>query len=92
MKTDLIEGEKTADEYLTHVIINGKRIIPSDSFAIEGSEYLLLEILNSSDDILFLKIIGIKGANMGNLYFIPKIEFEDKTILELNKSLRDYQH
>ncbi len=92
MKYKLKENRESINKYITHVFLNKQRVIPSDSFVIENNEYLLLEILNSSENEIYLKIIGIGGKNTGNIYFIPKKEFEDKTLSELKKSLRDYQH
>jgi hypothetical protein len=78
--------------YITHVILHGERIIPSDSFEIGENEYLLLEILKSTDNIIFLKIIGIKGSDFGSIYLIPKEDFEDKTLKEIKERLKDYKH
>ncbi len=78
--------------YITHVILHGERIIPSDSFEIDGNEYVLLEILKSTDGIIFLKIIGIKGENFGNIYLIPRYVFEKSTAQELKEQLQYYQH
>jgi len=79
-------------DYITHTFIGEERIIPSDSFDIGDNEYLLLEILKSTDDIIFLKIIGLKGTDMGNIYLIPKHEFEEQTMDYIKQRLVDYQH
>lgn len=89
MKTPFIY--KGTQEYISHTELNGERIIPSDSFEIDTNEYLLLEILKLKENIIFLKIIGIKGSDMGNIYFIPKQIFEEKTLVEIKESLKDYQ-
>ncbi len=78
--------------YITHAYINDERIIPSDSFEIEDNEYLLLEIIRSTDDVLFLKLLCIEGPSIGEHYLIPKHLFEEKTLLEIEASLEAYKH
>ena len=84
--------DNSGTHYITHVTIHDERIIPSDSFEIGGNEYVLLEILKSTDEIIFLKIIGIKGENFGNIYLIPWHIFEESKVKELQKQLQFYQH
>lgn len=84
--------QKTTKDYITHVMLQGERIIPSDSFEIGENEYLLLEIIKSTDDIIFLRILSIKGSDLGNIYIVPQYEFEAKTLKEMKKILQDYQH
>lgn len=79
-------------DYIIRTDIQGHTIMPSDSFEIGNNEYILLEILMSTDDILFLKIMGIRGAHTGNQYLIPKHEFEESSPAELSESLFNYQH
>lgn len=79
-------------DYITHTFINEERIIPSDSFTLGDDKYILLGILKSTDDFLFLKIIGIDGPDMGSIYLIPKQDFENKTLLEIRENLKHYQH
>lgn len=79
-------------DYITHVFIHGERIIPSDTFEINNNEYLLLGILKSTDNILFLKILCIEGLDMGSQYIIPKNLFENSTLGEIKNSLSDYKH
>ncbi len=79
-------------DYITHTFINEQRIIPSDSFILGDDEYILLEIMKSTDDIIFMRIIGIKGPDMGSIYLIPKQDFEDKTLTEIRENLTHYQH
>lgn len=79
-------------DYITHITLEGERIIPSDSFDIGDNEYLLLEIMKSTDNIIFLRIIGIKGSDLGSIYTIPQQEFTENTLAEIQKSLQDYKH
>ncbi len=79
-------------KYIMHTFIGDQRIIPFDTFDIGENEYSLLQIIQSSDNIIFLKLIVIKGPDFGNQYVIPKQEFIDKTIQEIQQSLDDYQH
>jgi len=90
MKPEFVQ--KTDTKYITHVYIGGERILPSDTFEIENNDYVLLKILQSTDDILFLKIIGIRGPDMGSIYLLPKTIFEEKTLSEIKEGLKNYQH
>jgi hypothetical protein len=78
--------------YITHTILNGEAVIPSDTFELKGSEYVLLRILQSTDGIIFLKIMGIYGPNTGKIYLIPKHEFEQDSISNIEEILSNYQH
>ena len=79
------------NKYITSTIINGQKVIPSDTFRLGGDEYILLEIL-SSDNEIYLKVMGVDGVNMGNIYIFPKIEFENKNMSEIKESLNDYKY
>lgn len=82
----------TGKDYITHTMIGGERIIPSDSFELDDNRYVLLKIMQSTDDILFLKLICVEGPDLGNIYLIPKTLFEDQSISEIQASLKHYQH
>ncbi|MCD5390078.1 MAG: hypothetical protein LR005_01710 [Candidatus Pacebacteria bacterium] len=84
--------QKTTKDYITHVMLHGERIIPSDSFEIGENEYILLQILKSSDDNLYLRIMGINGLNFGNIYVIPRNDFEEKNLYEIESHLTHYQY
>ena len=89
MKTE----NRNNNKYITHVVIRGHRIIPSNNFKIDEDKYLLLEILKSSEDeSIYLKIICVEGVNKGNVYFVPKSEFENKSLKEMKFSLEKYKH
>lgn len=79
-------------DYYVSIIIDGNEIIPSDSFAIGNNEYVLLEIVESVEEIKYLKILGIKGTHLGNHYLVPVHEFETSSPRELERSLQHYQH
>ncbi len=79
------------EDYITHIEINGARIIPSDSFELAESEYILLEILKSSENIIYLKIMALSGDADGEQYIIPKHEFEKKTSKEIQENLINYK-
>ena len=80
------------EPYVTHTFIGDQRIIPFDTFEMSGNTYSLLKILHSTDNITFLRLIVIDGPDFGNIYVIPKSEFEQKTITEIQLSLKNYQH
>ncbi len=92
MKSEITNDENKLHHYISHVILGGHEIIPSDSFEIGGNEYVLLKIIKSTDDITFLKIICSEGSNIGNIYLIPKTDFEDKTLKQIQENLNHYQH
>lgn len=79
-------------DYILDIEIDGNEIIPSDTFTIGNNEYVLLEILESTENITYLKILGIKGSHMGNRYLIPTSEFETSSPRELERALQHYQH
>lgn len=79
-------------DYIMHTFIGDQRIIPFDTFNIQENEYSLLKIIKSTDDIIFLKLVVVEGPNFGNRYIIPKQEFENKTLEEVESALEDYQH
>lgn len=79
-------------DYIMHTTIAGEKIIPFDTFEIEENEYSLLKIIKSTDNIIFLKLIVIQGPDFGTRYVIPKHEFENKTLEEIQSSLNDYQY
>lgn len=79
-------------EYIMHTFIGDQRIIPFDTFEISKNEYSLLKIIKSSDEIIYLKLVVVDGPDFGKRYFIPKAEFENKTLEEIQLSLKDYQH
>ncbi len=83
------QGEKI---YITHTFIDGQRIIPSDSFELGENEYLLLEIIESTDKIVFLKLLCVEGTHLGNHYLVPKHIFEEQTLLEIETALESYKH
>lgn len=78
-------------KFISHTIIHGQRIIPFDTFDIGDNEYSLLKIIESSDNIIFLKLIVIRGPDIGNIYVIPNEAFETKDIDEIEKELYNYK-
>ncbi len=89
---NILDNRQFMKDYITHVLIGGERVIPSDSFELGENEYLLLEILRSTDDIIFLKLLCVDGPDIANHYLIPKHLFEEKTLSEIQASLEDYKH
>ncbi len=69
-------NEDTAKTLLS-TEFHGERIILSDSFTLNGGEYILLKILESEDGSITLKILGISGKNRGKTYLIPKSTLEE---------------
>ncbi len=90
MNTSFQEEKKSG--YISHTVINREEIIPSDTFDLGENEYVLLKIMKSTDGVIFLKIMGLNGMNTGNIYLIPKYEFESKTVDQMEKILPHYQH
>ena len=87
-----VSFKKLSDkEYILSTIFNGQELILSDSFEINDSEYVLLEILCSSENDEYLKILCIRGPGMGNRYLIPKHECEDTPVEYLSDILPSYQ-
>lgn len=91
MKQPIFNKTGTRD-CITHVFIHDQRIILSDSFELDNNEYILLEILKSTDKVIFLKIIGVSGPDMGSRYLVPKDIFEKNTIAEIKHNLHYYKH
>ena len=69
-------NEDTA-KMLLSTEFHGEKIIPSDSFTLNGSEYILLKILENEDGSITLKILGISGKNRGEIYLVPKSILEE---------------
>jgi hypothetical protein len=85
------ESIQSRSDYITHTFIGDQRIIPFNTFDIKDNHYTLLKIIESTDSIIFLKLIVIKGPDFGKRYLIPKREFEVSTLEQIQTSLSDYQ-
>lgn len=80
-----------SSDYITHTYIGNQRIIPFNTFEINDNQYSLLKIIESTDHIIFLKLVVIEGPDFGKRYLIPKQEFEESTLEQIQASLFDYQ-
>lgn len=85
------EPTASTSDYITHTYIGDQRIIPFNTFDIEDNHYTLLKIIESTDQIIFLKLIVIEGPDFGKRYLIPKREFEESTLEQIQASLSNYQ-
>lgn len=83
---------QTPKNYISHIMIGEQKIIPSDTFELGENEYILLNILHSTEGEHYLRIMGIVGDDTGSIYTIPKKEFESNNLKEMNMLLADYKN
>jgi hypothetical protein len=63
-------------DYETEIILHGQKVIPSDTFWIAQGEFVILDFPKKSERI-YVKILGIKGTSLGQIYMVPQSEFEN---------------
>ncbi len=66
----------------TSVMIHGQKVIPSNTFMIGENEYILLEIFEEREQVI-LKIMGLYGEHISQIYQIALDRFEEMSHQEL---------
>lgn len=52
-------------------------IMVSDSFVLQGEEYLLLSLRENEEKKIILRLLGISPTNLGRVYSVEKQELEE---------------
>lgn len=78
-----LDHSKKTKKYMTEIILFGQTVIPSDTFWLEKNEFVILDFLKENQ-ITIIKILGIKGPALGQIFLIPQNEFENITTQKLS--------
>ena len=58
------------------ILFLDSEIMVSDSFVLQGEEYLLLSLRENEEKKVILRLLGISAKNLGRVYSVEKRELE----------------